>query len=48
MVKQINGLFQCDECHLLYKEKTICQKCESWCRANHSCNLEIIRFAVSK
>jgi hypothetical protein len=46
MVKKVNGLFQCEECKLLYKEKTMAEKCEDWCKGHKSCNLEIIQFAV--
>ncbi len=36
-------LYQCEECDFLYKEKEWAEKCEAWCRENHSCNLEIIQ-----
>lgn len=48
MVKMANGLFSCEECKMLYKEKTIAEKCQAWCKAHHSCNLEIIKAAVNK
>ena len=48
MVKQVKGLFQCEECKLLYKEKAVAEKCQAWCKANNSCNLEITKFAVEK
>jgi hypothetical protein len=48
MTKEVDGLFMCEECHLLYKNKDLAQKCEDWCREKKSCNLEITRHAVNK
>ncbi|HLD58497.1 MAG TPA: hypothetical protein VI977_02540 [archaeon] len=48
MVKKLNGLFQCEECGMLYRKKSIAEKCEAWCKKYNSCNLEIIGFAVKK
>jgi len=49
MVKTIteenNILYQCEECKLHYKEKEWAEKCEVWCRKNHSCNLEITQHS---
>ena len=39
-------LFTCPECGLSYKDKTWADKCERWCKENHSCNLEITKHAV--
>ncbi|MDO8513035.1 MAG: hypothetical protein Q7S37_00840 [bacterium] len=39
-------LYECPECHLLYKEKEWMNKCEAWCKEHHSCNLEIIAHAI--
>jgi len=38
-------LYQCEECSLHYKDKKWAEKCESWCKEKHSCNLEITRHA---
>ncbi len=48
MTKQVDELFLCEECDLLYKEEELAQKCEDWCRENKSCNLEITKHAVNK
>jgi hypothetical protein len=42
------GLFRCGECALSYRDKEIADRCEAWCRAHHTCNLEIIKHAVSR
>lgn len=34
-------LYQCEECDFKYADKAYAQKCEAWCKENHSCNLEI-------
>ncbi|MEM2918685.1 MAG: hypothetical protein QXY62_04220 [Candidatus Altiarchaeota archaeon] len=46
MVKKVNGLWQCEECKLFYKEKNFAKKCEEWCKKHNSCNLEIIKHAI--
>jgi len=38
-------LFQCPECGLKYRVKEWVEKCEAWCKAHHSCNLEITAHA---
>lgn len=40
-----SSIYQCPECRLKYKEKEWADKCEAWCRDNHSCNLEITAHA---
>jgi len=49
MVKEITQntttLYQCEECGLKYRDKSVAEKCETWCRKHKSCNLEIIQFA---
>lgn len=40
-----NSLFQCTECGLKYKDKEWAEKCEAWCSAHQSCNLEITAHA---
>jgi len=46
MVKQINGLFQCEECKLHYQEKNWAEKCEAWCKQHNSCNLKITKHSI--
>jgi len=50
MVKKIEKgkevLYQCEECGFHYKSEQLAKQCEDWCRAHHSCNLEIIKDAV--
>jgi len=41
-------LFACPECHLEYADETWANKCESWCKEHHSCNLDIIKHAAQK
>jgi len=48
MVKEKGESFQCEECMLLYKEKSWAEKCEAWCKENNSCNLEITSRAIKK
>ena len=46
MVKEVEGLYACEECWLKYREKALAEKCEAWCREHKSCNLEITKHAV--
>lgn len=41
-------LYQCPECGLHYADEKIAKVCETWCRTNKSCNLDIIKHAVEK
>ena len=43
MVKEF---YVCEECGFAYKEKALAEKCESWCKKHHSCNIEITKNAV--
>lgn len=38
--------FACSKCGLAYRERIIAEKCEKWCTAHKSCNLEIIKNAI--
>lgn len=38
--------FACEECKLLYKDKSYAAKCQGWCSKNKSCNIEIIKHAI--
>lgn len=37
---------QCEECKLKFKERAWAEKCEKWCKENHSCNLEITKHSI--
>ena len=39
--------FVCSECGMQYADKEWAQKCSSWCKEHHSCNLEITKHAIS-
>lgn len=41
--QESEDIYICEECGYRYKEKETAEKCEAWCRENHSCNLEIIK-----
>ena len=40
--------FQCEECKFLYETKELAEKCESWCKEHHSCNIEITKHAIEE
>ena len=46
LIKGKKEYFECEECSFLYKEKELAEKCEKWCKENHSCNIEITKHAV--
>lgn len=46
--QQNKEVYQCEECGFQYAEKEWAEKCETWCKEHHSCNLEIISHAVPK
>lgn len=50
MVKKIfhkgKEVYQCNECKFIYKVRKWAEKCEAWCKKNHSCNIEIVRYAI--
>ncbi|PIR82376.1 hypothetical protein COU20_02535 [Candidatus Kaiserbacteria bacterium CG10_big_fil_rev_8_21_14_0_10_59_10] len=53
MVIPMDGAWQCSVCGFHYKDnldshtsgKEWAEKCESWCKEHHSCNLEITEHA---
>ncbi len=47
-LKKSAPLFTCPECQLTYADRAWAKKCAAWCKAHHSCNLEITRQAVNK
>jgi len=40
--------YMCEECGLIYKNKTIAEKCQNWCDKYKSCNLNITRNALNR
>ena len=40
--------YQCEECGFEYQGKEWAEKCETWCKEHHTCNLEIIEHAIHK
>ncbi|MBI1973954.1 hypothetical protein HYS54_04015 [Candidatus Micrarchaeota archaeon] len=44
--KSGSTVFSCEECGFAYAENEWARKCEGWCRAHKSCNLEITRHAL--
>jgi hypothetical protein len=47
MPVEVDGLYQCDECKLFYRDLDLAQKCEDWCKEHNSCNIEISAQSVS-
>lgn len=41
-------LYQCEECKLKYRDQAIAEKCQAWCKAHASCNLDFIKYAVQE
>lgn len=41
-------LYECEQCHFKYRDQEWAEKCQGWCAAHQSCNLEIIQHAVSE
>ncbi len=39
-------LYECKECGMHYRDAALAKRCEAWCRAHRSCNLEIVKYAV--
>jgi hypothetical protein len=35
------GEYQCSICQLHFREKSLQQQCEAWCRTHNSCHLHI-------
>lgn len=38
--------YKCGICKFKYKEKSLADKCEEWCKKHNSCNIEITKYAV--
>jgi hypothetical protein len=41
-----SNLYECEECKMFYREKSLAEKCEAWCKKYKSCNLEIVKYAI--
>ncbi len=41
-------LYICGECKFAYAEKEQAEKCEAWCKAHPSCNIEITKDAIGE
>lgn len=39
-------LYQCLVCGFHYRQETLAQQCEEWCREHQSCSLEITKQAI--
>ncbi|MBI2624356.1 hypothetical protein HYW67_02575 [Candidatus Parcubacteria bacterium] len=39
--------YACGVCGMQYLERSWAEQCEAWCREHGTCNMEIIRHAVS-
>lgn len=38
--------YQCGICKFYYESKELAEKCQTWCKEHHSCNIEITKHAV--
>lgn len=43
VIQKKHEIYACEECGLIYAIQEIAKKCEAWCRAHKSCNLDIIK-----
>jgi len=39
--------YQCKICKFYYGKKELAEKCQSWCKEHHSCNMEITKHSVN-
>ncbi len=46
-LRRMKQSFVCPECNFAYEEKELAEKCEKWCKEYHSCNIDIIKYAIS-
>lgn len=44
--KEGKEYYQCGDCGFVYQEKELAQRCEDWCVAHKSCNMEITSHSV--
>ncbi len=38
----------CGECNMAYFDKKKACECEDWCKKHKSCNIEIIKYAITE
>lgn len=43
-----NRHYECGLCGFAYEEKEWAEKCEAWCSAHGSCNMDITEHAVQR
>jgi hypothetical protein len=48
MVVKDNQYYVCEACKFRYKDKSWAEKCQKWCEAHNSCNLEITKHAIKE
>lgn len=46
MRAKLSRTYQCKVCRLFYTDRVYAKKCEKWCAAHNSCNLEITKHAI--
>jgi|GEM_PF-3023922 len=39
-------VFQCETCGLHYRDETIAQQCESFCKEHNACGIEITKHSI--
>ncbi|MFB6246781.1 MAG: hypothetical protein ABEI74_04290 [Candidatus Pacearchaeota archaeon] len=45
MVNEKEGLYECEECGLIYESEYWAKKCERFCRKNNACSIDITKHA---
>jgi len=48
MKRSEKGFYVCEACGMAYKQEVYAHTCETWCKKNHSCNIEIIAHAINE
>jgi len=46
--EELNGVtvYVCEECNMKYPEEAQAKACNDWCLEHHTCNIELIKFAI--
>ncbi len=47
-IKNNKKHYICEECNFAYKEKSLAEKCEAYCKEHHQCSLEITKHAIQE
>jgi hypothetical protein len=47
-MKEVNGLYECEACHMFYEDEQWAKKCEEWCIEHKTCNIEIMKHATKQ